>query len=519
MRRVSSRQRLVSWDAFDATARGANSEDDSFETCYEQESLPPSRSPSAGSLHDEDTTLKRKRTIRHKQEPSAQSVVSDTESSDSSASENGIQTTAAAAAMTVPAYDWEIQAFNNSSSIAALFARKLHTPSSLTSLNDDVQLKILEFCDTGAVRNMMQVNHRYRNLITSEQAKALWREVCHRQWPWLVADDSIVLVDSLHLPTAALDQKTTTEMANLALLLSLAAEHKSTRIDESIFAPCRWSRTLGRFRTIGGSAVQLKCVTLSTSWSNQATAVQYIGNVGRGDRCIRADQPLPRPLLHTSQFACRKHRSLLQRFARLHKHHKQEKASIWRPFVAPFVGGQPNQVHLTPRLISYFEVDILAKPNESDEDNGRFRLHDEPPPHSRQECVAVGLATQEFSLHTRMPGWDKCSFGYHGDDGGVFHAHGHMVRQYGPQFGVGDTVGCGIDYVTSSIFFTINGRYLGPAWQNLPVSVLNQDFYPTVGMDTNCPVACNFGCDRPFRFDLNAMICEQGPAILQSMAK
>jgi hypothetical protein len=29
--------------------------------------------------------------------------------------------------------------------------------------------------------------------------------------------------------------------------------------------------------------------------------------------------------------------------------------------------------------------------------------------------VAVGLATDEFSLYANMPGWDPNSFGYHGD--------------------------------------------------------------------------------------------------------
>ena len=29
--------------------------------------------------------------------------------------------------------------------------------------------------------------------------------------------------------------------------------------------------------------------------------------------------------------------------------------------------------------------------------------------------------------------------------------------QYGPQYGTGDVVGCGIDFTTRSIFFTKNG--------------------------------------------------------------
>jgi hypothetical protein len=45
-----------------------------------------------------------------------------------------------------------------------------------------------------------------------------------------------------------------------------------------------------------------------------------------------------------------------------------------------------------------------------------------------------------------MPGWDANSFGYHSDDGGIFRNNGDMVREFGPKWGEGDTVGCGIYY-------------------------------------------------------------------------
>ena len=227
---------------------------------------------------------------------------------------------------------------------------------------------------------------------------------------------------------------------------------------------------------------------------------------------------------------------------------------IWKPFVVPFCcsnmqaanGGIKEKstlssctrmVHqnLTPRLVHYFEVTILpasdavVPPNDVASSSSSRRstttrttqhlLHHQPDDnHMARECVAIGLSRREFSLHTRMPGWDSWSFGYHGDDGGVFYETGHMLHEYGPSFGVDDVIGCGIDYLHHEIFFTKNGNYLGPAWKHLDKcyggDFYQHSWYPTVGMDTTCLIDCNFGIQqdqqdqnqqqqhRPFCFDL-----------------
>lgn len=62
-----------------------------------------------------------------------------------------------------------------------------------------------------------------------------------------------------------------------------------------------------------------------------------------------------------------------------------------------------------------------------------------------------------------MPGWAPQSWGYHGDDGKKFLEgnSGESVSNHDDVYGTGDVVGCGVDFVTSSAFFTKNGEKLG----------------------------------------------------------
>ena len=64
-----------------------------------------------------------------------------------------------------------------------------------------------------------------------------------------------------------------------------------------------------------------------------------------------------------------------------------------------------------------------------------------------------------------MPGWGHRSWGYHGDDGQLFciDVGSNRGRPYGPTFGSGDVIGCGVDFGSKSAFFTKNGEHLGEA--------------------------------------------------------
>ena len=68
-----------------------------------------------------------------------------------------------------------------------------------------------------------------------------------------------------------------------------------------------------------------------------------------------------------------------------------------------------------------------------------------------------------------VPGWDKHSYGYHGDDGHSFCSSG-TGQPYGPTFTTGDVIGCCVNLIEHTCFYTKNGVNLGIAFTDLPVS-------------------------------------------------
>jgi len=74
---------------------------------------------------------------------------------------------------------------------------------------------------------------------------------------------------------------------------------------------------------------------------------------------------------------------------------------------------------------------------------------------------------------------------------------GSRPQKYGISFNSGDVVGCGIDLVRNTVFFTKNGKNLGLAFKNVAGALI-----PAAGiLNGTCVLSINFGTS-PFQFDL-----------------
>ncbi|XP_041377161.1 ran-binding protein 9-like [Gigantopelta aegis] len=125
--------------------------------------------------------------------------------------------------------------------------------------------------------------------------------------------------------------------------------------------------------------------------------------------------------------------------------------------------------------VYYFEVKIISK--------------------GRDGFMGIGLSAQGVNMNS-LPGWQKHSYGYHGDDGNSFCSSG-TGQFYGPTFTTGDVIGCCVNLIDSTCFYTKNGVNLGVAFTDLPAKL-----YPTIGLQTPGEVVeANFG-QSPFIFDI-----------------
>ncbi|KAL6702933.1 hypothetical protein ACN47E_000775 [Coniothyrium glycines] len=130
----------------------------------------------------------------------------------------------------------------------------------------------------------------------------------------------------------------------------------------------------------------------------------------------------------------------------------------------------------------YFEVTSRPLGKESDTNTDLFPI------------VAVGFCTIGGPA-IRFPGWPPSqaapsaqSWGYHGDDGVLFDS---SVATSGPvaselPYRVGDTIGCGVDLITQTIWYTRNGMKLESGFKNVrgrlfPLLGLNEE----VELETN----------------------------------
>lgn len=74
--------------------------------------------------------------------------------------------------------------------------------------------------------------------------------------------------------------------------------------------------------------------------------------------------------------------------------------------------------------------------------------------------ITVKLSVWKVHKVVDIVGWDKQSYGYHGDDGHSFCSSG-TGQPYGPTFTTGDVIGCCVNLIDNSCFYTKNGINLG----------------------------------------------------------
>ncbi|GLB34129.1 putative SPRY domain contaitning protein [Lyophyllum shimeji] len=130
----------------------------------------------------------------------------------------------------------------------------------------------------------------------------------------------------------------------------------------------------------------------------------------------------------------------------------------------------------------YYEVEIV----QMDVDAGGF--------------VAVGTACRPYP-DWRLPGWNRQSAGLHLDDMRKFFEDPDGGRDYltdsfeSISVRAGDTIGCGYEFSTGSLFFTYNGLRLPNAFKGVYLPRAAQDVYAAVGVSGGVEIKINFGGD------------------------
>ncbi|KAI1825476.1 ankyrin repeat-containing domain protein [Xylaria intraflava] len=105
--------------------------------------------------------------------------------------------------------------------------------------------------------------------------------------------------------------------------------------------------------------------------------------------------------------------------------------------------------------------------------------------------ASVGFCDEKANLDD-MLGCQEGTWGYHGDDGNVF-AGNSDGNPYGPKYGEGSVVGCGVNFGEGTAFYTHNGEVIGRASTNVQGKL-----YPAVSIDTravDCTLTARFWSD------------------------
>ncbi|RIB05614.1 concanavalin A-like lectin/glucanase domain-containing protein, partial [Gigaspora rosea] len=104
--------------------------------------------------------------------------------------------------------------------------------------------------------------------------------------------------------------------------------------------------------------------------------------------------------------------------------------------------------------------------------------------------IAIGFCSNLIKLNN-MPGFESGSWGYHSDDGEFFNCS-IINKPYGPTFTTGDTIGCCLNFINKTVFYTKNGVNLGKYYLILNFIYLNGNLFPCIGLKGGS-IKTNFG--------------------------
>ncbi|KAL3926795.1 MAG: hypothetical protein SGBAC_013334 [Bacillariaceae sp.] len=366
----------------------------------------------------------------------------------------------------------------------------------MDSLSAEIQLEVFSMLDLTSIRHMMATNRTFRALLVSDSAYQMWLSICQTKFSMQDYDSEhgMFLQDDFSLPMAVSDNAFCRyNRVNLPLLLSMTPSHLPTGMDESNpnMEHFLFGNSLPTDDSVDDAKLDNSFESSFSSTPSSDIILKLFDYVGSGQvYSAKANHPLPRPNLRVAPKKSNK-MSILKR-----------SRPVWDPMVIPYnaLADAPRLVHVTPRLVSYFEISITKSPDEATRPRINLEQLDQA---QAQECIVIGLVTQDSSPQDTLPGWDMASFGYHSDNGGLYHGSGH-AQQRTEAFGPGDTVGMGVDYLARTIFVTKNGRFLGSAYGIFSLDFLAaEDLYPVVGMDSKDTVHVNYGgVGKPFHFNL-----------------
>ncbi|KAG0188374.1 hypothetical protein DFQ28_004950 [Apophysomyces sp. BC1034] len=101
-------------------------------------------------------------------------------------------------------------------------------------------------------------------------------------------------------------------------------------------------------------------------------------------------------------------------------------------------------------------------------------------------------------------GREERAWGYHASDGHIYFGS-NASKSYGPTFGTGDVIGCGVDFRDMTAFYTKNGVHLGTAFHNIKGRMI----FPAVGFETpGDRTHTNFG-ESDFLFDISQYLKDE----------